>query len=553
MRKIKFLIASMFGAIALVFACVTGAKVNALTNETTYDTTHDYSISIGSLVTAYSSYGSVHSGAPQSVTNDIVAFSGNYNWYDESITAHVSPTNNTGCTFNSFTVPTGGRSVVFKVPSGQSQISVEVYLLAMNKAGSDHNYSLKTSGTLACTISSGTASNLKLDGTVATLSTIAGDSTVHKVTFNYSANVTMSVASGLAVVGIAADNVAVSGHIITYYDSDKTTALGTSSADDGETTTAIANPKAPIGKTFDKWLKVSDDKAFDFSTAITSDLSLYASYKTDPNYVVGNGYTLDSALLGALYGEGYTSKFESTTTLPDTHFAILLNTTIVEVSGTPKTYHLNTGGEGDNTKRGISITTTGAGTITFIADGNGSSRTANISKIVNSSNTVQQTYNLSKNDSTTEYTFDVEAAGTYYLYGAGTINIYYASFAATEASACTLTCGTANALSGNSSAVAFVGKIEGLTDTATVTKATFTFTNDKAVEYETTTLYGALTSGGSTFAGAEAAENTYYVYATLYGLTSTHNGRVIYVSLTVTFSDGSTLTKAFNAYQVNVA
>ncbi len=429
MKKIKFLIASMLGAIALVFACVLGTKVNALTNQTTYDTTHDYSISIGSLVTAYSSYGSVHSGAAQTVTNDIVAFGGNYNWYDESITAHVSPTNNTGCTFNSFTVPTSSRSVTFKVPSGQSQISVEVYLLAMNKAGNDHNYSLKTSGTLACTISSGTASNLKLDGTEATLSAIAGDTTVHKVTFNYSANVTMSVASGLAVVGIAADNVAVSGHVITYYDSDKTTTLGTSSAENGETTTAIANPKAPIGKTFDKWLKVSDDKAFDFSSAITSDLSLYASYKTDPNYVVGDGYTLDSALLGALYGQGYTSKFESTTTLPDTHFAILLNTTIVEVSGTPKTYHLNTGGGGDNTKRGISITTTGAGTITFIADGNGSDRVATISKMVNSTNTDQQTYNLSKNDSTTEYTFTVEAAGTYYLYGAGTINIYSIEFA----------------------------------------------------------------------------------------------------------------------------
>ena len=52
MRKIKVMIASMFGAIALVFACVFGTRINAETAYTTY--TADFKS--GSLVNSTAGY-----------------------------------------------------------------------------------------------------------------------------------------------------------------------------------------------------------------------------------------------------------------------------------------------------------------------------------------------------------------------------------------------------------------------------------------------------------------------------------------------------------------
>ncbi len=407
-----------------------------------------------------------------------------------------------------------------------------------------------TAQILAGGVTSSCGIQVKVDGTQKQTETFTPDSTSKLATINITSKDAGSIEISRTTTEysvyeliITMEDAAADSHTVTFYDSDKTTELGTRNVADGGTVTSIA-VTAPMGQVFDNWLKVSDDKAFDFSTTINDDLSLYASYKTDPNYVVGDGYTLDSALMGALYNEGYTSSFDAeSTTLTNTNIAILYGTSIKEVAGTPNTYHLNTGGSGSNTKRGISITTTEAGTITFIADGNGSDRTVDISKIVGTSNTVQQSYTINKNDSSTEYTFTVEAAGTYYLYGSGTINIYYASFETTPE--VTVTAYQQEAVDGAYTYVRFIFVVSNDTTLATADFASkLTLILDDGLESQQTVTrspkaYNKITLGGSTYTNGtyefdnSVNTNDIYVVYVVKFTTETYIGHNIKASLTV--------------------
>lgn len=110
---------------------------------------------------------------------------------------------------------------------------------------------------------------------------------------------------------------AVSGeHTVTMYDSDGTTVLDTVTVADGETVAETTPEKD--GYTFVGWyLNPQMSRAYDFSTAVTEDVSIYAgfvSYQEDTRefYIVGSGES--DVLAESNWGEvvGDAQKFTKT-------------------------------------------------------------------------------------------------------------------------------------------------------------------------------------------------------------------------------------------------
>ncbi|MCR5113038.1 MAG: InlB B-repeat-containing protein [Acholeplasmatales bacterium] len=340
---------------------------------------------------------------------------------------------------------------------------------------------------------------------------------------------------------------------VTFYDSDTTTVLSSSSVEEG---TTVTKPSDPIkyGYDFAGWVDENGD-AFDFDTTITATTNLYASYTAWDSSIYGDGNTLSLEFIAQLYDLYGASSVNtsSNTALTNTIYTLLQGNTKFQATvmtvgsvGT-STAAINTGGgfSSSNIRNGISITPTTNGTLSMYVYYSSDRTCTMLDSDGNEINAGQSTGAKTM----TLIQYELEANKTYNFGGSGSIYIYYATFT-NEASACALTVGTTDTSDGT--AAMFVGKITGLTDTDTVTSATFVFTGTSSKEYTVTTLYAALTSGGSTFAGAEAADNTYYVYAALNGLTSTYDGKTINVTLTITFSDGSTLVQAFDTYTVSV-
>ena len=346
-------------------------------------------------------------------------------------------------------------------------------------------------------------------------------------------------------------------YTVTYMDG--TTTLKTDAeAVDGSN---ISYTPKKYGYDFEGWYTEStlENKISD-SYTVTEDVTLYANWTEWTNTGIEE-YTLSNAAIEKI-ATGIDGNLSADLALTPSIYTAMsgvgmttTNVTLPGESSATQAPCFNTNGAVKTSGNCLKFTAPANGTLTaYVGSGGGSQR--NI-KLTDGTNVLEPTTGStvvgdieSARYTPVEIVYTLEEGTTYYFGGDNGVRIYYISFA-NEASACALTVGTTDTSDGT--AAMFVGKITGLTDTDTVTKATFTFTGDNELSYETTTLYGALTSDGSTFAGAEAAENTYYVYAALYGLTSNYNGKTINVTLTITFSDGSTLTQAFNTYTVSVA
>lgn len=147
------------------------------------------------------------------------------------------------------------------------------------------------------------------------------------------------------------------------------------------------------------------------------------------------------------------------------------------------------------------------------------------------------------------------AEGTYYLSGTDNVRVY--SITMTPSVAAQIA-DSANLAASNSTgesttivgttAVRFVGRITGV-DELDITSIEATITGDSSVNKTFTTVYTAITN----ISGCEAADNTYYFYYTIYGVTAEYNDKTISFTYTVTFADGSVKTLATaNTYTINL-
>ena len=136
MKKIKFLIASMLGAIALVFACVLGTRVNAAS----FSSDHDYT----GLISEIWSLKNVDNGSNDTFKNAATGYLGSGNFKVYSITESI--TNNTGESDLGYYAVSGGnsRSVKFTRPTGETH-ELKVTVFSLYKTGGSNakfNYSI---------------------------------------------------------------------------------------------------------------------------------------------------------------------------------------------------------------------------------------------------------------------------------------------------------------------------------------------------------------------------------------------------------------------------
>lgn len=548
MRKLKFLIAGFISAMAFVLLAVTGSKVEAA------------SLEYGTVLVSTTTYAGdtktwgFTTNLPSSNTNIAVGsdINGIVSAKDGTNGSKSAPIAIKKSATNGYDTYPGSEFLV-PVPSADSTGTVT------RTGNADSSRYLALGSNTAVALASPMTFDFDTDD-IETNPTLSNDSTVTGYYLRFV--VSGGEAKTFSISVQLKDGTTTYGEVATLYTvtyMDGTTTLKTDAeAVDGSN---ISYAPKKYGYDFEGWYTEStlDNKISD-SYTVTEDVTLYANWTEWTNTGIEE-YTLSNAAIEKI-ATGIDGNLSADLALTPSIYTAMsgvgmttTNVTLPGESSATQAPCFNTNGAVKTSGNCLKFTAPANGTLTaYVGSGGGSQR--NI-KLTDGTNVLEPTTGStvvgdieSARYTPVEIVYTLEEGTTYYFGGDNGVRIYYISFA-NEASACALTVGTTDTSDGT--AAMFVGKITGLTDTDTVTKATFTFTGDNELSYETTTLYGALTSDGSTFAGAEAAENTYYVYAALYGLTSNYNGKTINVTLTITFSDGSTLTQAFNTYTVSVA
>lgn len=548
MRKLKFLIAGFISAMAFVLLAVTGSKVEAA------------SLEYGTVLVSTTTYAGdtktwgFTTNLPSSNTNIAVGsdINGIVSAKDGTNGSKSAPIAIKKSATNGYDTYPGSEFLV-PVPSADSTGTVT------RTGNADSSRYLALGSNTAVALASPMTFDFDTDD-IETNPTLSNDSTVTGYYLRFV--VSGGEAKTFSISVQLKDGTTTYGEVATLYTvtyMDGTTTLKTDAeAVDGSN---ISYTPKKYGYDFEGWYTEStlENKISD-SYTVTEDVTLYANWTEWTNTGIEE-YTLSNAAIEKI-ATGIDGNLSADLALTPSIYTAMsgvgmttTNVTLPGESSATQAPCFNTNGAVKTSGNCLKFTAPANGTLTaYVGSGGGSQR--NI-KLTDGTNVLEPTTGStvvgdieSARYTPVEIVYTLEEGTTYYFGGDNGVRIYYISFA-NEASACALTVGTTDTSDGT--AAMFVGKITGLTDTDTVTKATFTFTGDNELSYETTTLYGALTSDGSTFAGAEAAENTYYVYAALYGLTSNYNGKTINVTLTITFSDGSTLTQAFNTYTVSVA
>ena len=327
MRKIKLLIASMIGAIALVFACVVGTRVNAETTNDVYKATID-STSVTATVV----------GGTKTMTFTNTGLKTGAGCSGTSLITGASTSFATGAKLNS-----SGSLSFTTTHSWSAQV--------LFASGTADQGIQSTNGTVSNPAS--TAS--KVCG-VATIT----NGTAGNVTITRNGSKELWIFEIVVTESYDSD---VTYRSITYYDSDETTVLGSDSVADGSKISALADPiSSSLGQEFDCWVD-SDGNEFDFAnTTVTADLSLYASYKTDANYAaaVESQYSLSSSLIEYMLDGGYTT-LSSEVSLSSTIYSIGANAKVEKkdsnttIAGKSFIYDIATTGTVQKTSKYVKI------------------------------------------------------------------------------------------------------------------------------------------------------------------------------------------------------
>ena len=344
------------------------------------------------------------------------------------------------------------------------------------------------------------------------------------------------------VVTLTSDDSYATQVQVSYYLQGGSTAISSSNITSGDTLT----PSVTCwGKTITGYYSDSAcTAAWDTTAQITSNTSVYCKY-TD--------WTMDANVLDLdMMNKGYEtfgpSAFTSDTALTGTIYTLLQgNTAFAETSktvgdlGKSKAAIVTGGGFSDsNIKNGLRIQPTADGTLSMYVYSS-SNRTLTM---YDSSSTEINSGQSTGASTMTLVTYNLEANKTYNFGGSGSLYIYYASFE--EKQLPTATFGTAVGTDNDSNtAIAFIVKLENVEDVTLLDAMVFTVKatfNQKVgnANYEVSTCYEALTAFGDVNNYA-AVDGTYYVYFTVYGITSGYSGMKLDVTFNATY-DGSAIT-----------
>ena len=200
MKKIKFLIASMIGAIALVFAAILGTKINAATS---FADAHDYAYKGSDF------YSGSAATSTKNLTNaGIVSFTGKYYPYDSTSGDNKYFTSNrTGETFNFLLVSGGsGRTIVIDNTANTQELDVTVFMvwIANNKG-----ITVANANDIVMTHDDQTSNVELVDGTKYTPDFASEVCKVQTITFTIDAgeSTTITPESNIGLLGLYGDRV----------------------------------------------------------------------------------------------------------------------------------------------------------------------------------------------------------------------------------------------------------------------------------------------------------------------------------------------------------
>lgn len=603
MKKIKFLIASMFGAIALVFACVFGTRINAATGtyvDKTYDST-----------------------------------AANTGWTYSDVSSKSD------FTYNSANISVGklgdGKSIISPTFSSASSVTVSI-VCGTTASSSAKKFTLygyhgttlidevdgytplsKAMGQ-ACTNSSGTAGDfiLEMDDDSIThfevkvtggsnvnflsisYSTVdyVDDTTKYNVTYNNnnhgesidSIEVSKLTASSLPELSAAGynfggwfydngkfENEATAGDEITedtvlYAKWTAVAQYAVTYDVDGQTTstnvnagTVITLDEAPLkaNSVFNGWSDGTTTYAAGASYTVNSAVTFAATWTT---YSGGNGVSFTAGDLYGTYpntiknqmvvsGTIFTIYADSSKTVTFDNSKITLSDGSTEING-----RLKLGGTADftNTLRVIGFTAPSNGTVNveFVSGSSNSSR--NLVVKDSSGNQIISVSNSSSSNAVC-LTANVESGKIYYI-GSGNNGINIGKVEFVEASEPKMSDGTTASvfaeMNNTTGTLRFVGTLTGITSLDNIASIELVLKKKSSADTDyvatkskiyLTTCYTSVTGTTQTCA---ASNGKYYVIFRLNNADSLATGTKISKELIITFTDGSTTTSGVSDFDM---
>ena len=340
-------------------------------------------------------------------------------------------------------------------------------------------------------------------------------------------------------------------HTVTYMDG--TTTLKTDDeAVDGSNVSYV--PKK-YGYDFEGWYTESTlNNKISNSYTVTDDVTLYANWTAWTNTGIEE-YTLSNAAIEKI-ATGIDGDLSADLALTPSIYTAMsgvgmttTNVTLPGESSATQAPCFNTNGAVKTNGYGLKFTAPANGTLTaYVGAGGGSER--NI-KLTDGTNVLEPTAGSTVvgNIESARYTpveivYTLEEGTTYYFGGDNGVRIYYLSFE--EKQLPTASFGTAvGTYNDKNTAIAFIVRLENVEDVSLLDAMVFTVNatlNKKAgnANYPVTTCYEELTAFGDVNTYAQV-EGTYYVYFTVYGITSSYSGMKLDVTFSATY-DGSAIT-----------
>ena len=599
MRKIKVMIASMFGAIALVFACVFGTRINAATVQTE-------TFSVDSNITSTSAISKntkFYDGTVFSITLGNEGSATKTNCGAGTVTAN----DNSGLTYTAGLFGGGGRT--YSITAKGKDLTVKLYYTICNgdftKSGvQTKGGDLQVDGTAvtstnsnnsnvaymySTTITSGSSkvygassNRLIIFGVIASYEVAGEDDAV--VTFN--SNGGSAVASQTVSIGSKANeptaptrqhynfvgwytkdgsnddwgdefnfNTTIYGSI-TLYAKWEEKAIVTVDYYVGETkvnseelhvdsliTYEVSSSYVPSGQYFAGWGTDSTSTsviAEDYKVPSTG-LTLYAKFANIKNYI-SSDESIRSSMLGSQTVNGFAGSIFNFTEI-----TVATNSGFELPTGNRNTYRLETSGSSSATRRNIKFTAPFDGKLTLWVCSSNSGRTMDIYQGSWGGTSVlsyefqsedKNVFLVKEVDIVKDAEYIIGGSNGYYIYG-----LFVNETTLADDVKLTFDAQYNELAAADSTKLRFIGTIDGVaySDYANITKMEFTFTfNGLNRVCEVTKLYKSIKNGETTIKAA--ADDTMYVIYQLNNINKTaYAGKVLSnCTFKLTFADGST-------------
>ena len=569
MNKIKLFIASMLGAIALVFACVLGTRVNA----TSYEIGTAV-ISPANTKTWDFKVADAKTLADGDDVNGVIVYGG-WNVNSKSgktkVAAPSIKSDNGGLDFywkGYILVPVVSASSTGKVNISLTSNNNQRYLQLIDKTSSVSSYAI-TAPTMSFDFDADDVWTINEKYYVKVMSALVSTKSDYStlVTCEEGQETTVTCGSsgeikmGSVQIVLDSESYGASATLYTVTYMDGTANLKTD--DKAVKDSSITYVPKKYGYDFEGWYTASnlasESKINTTTYTVTSDATLYANWTEWADNKIGVNTLTNEAI--EKIGTGVDGNLTADLVLAPSIYTAMTgssvvstNVTLPDASEAKQAACINTVGSVSTSKNSLKFTAPADGTfVAYVGCGGTSSRNLVFSTdgatAINPAEGASTLAFDGKSYEPRTFTFGVTKGTTYYLGGTNGVRIYYASFEATDdiADVATLSFDAQYDKADATAAtkLRFIGTIEGLaaSNYANIYSITFTFDFNGTTDRKcaVTQLYLSITTDDNKY---EAADNKMYFVYQLDGIRNyTDNQKLTNCKLTVVFTDGSSKTE----------